>query len=58
MTSWFKTKLGGRFRLSTLVLLAAFVALFWVYHNFEPRPSTEAPTTAVVPPGFVPEHTF
>ena len=46
-------------RVSTLVLIVAFIALFWVYHNFEPRPaSTEAPTTAVVPPGFVPDPNY
>jgi hypothetical protein len=55
VTSWLKAKLG-RMRVSTLVLVIAFLALFWVYHNFEPRPATpEAPTTAVVPPGFVPD---
>ena len=43
-------------RVSTIVLIVAFLALFWVYHNFEPRPApSEAPTTAVVPPGFVPD---
>ena len=47
MTSWFKAKLGGRFRVSTIVLIVAFVALFvlpgdaarglsrpWVYTAF------------------------
>jgi hypothetical protein len=49
----------GRMRVSTLVLIVAFIALFWVYHNFEPRSaSTEAPTTAVVPPGFVPDPNY
>jgi len=39
-------------RVSTLVLIVAFLALFWVYHNFEPKPAaTEVPPTAVVPPG-------
>jgi len=57
MRSWFKARLG-RIRVSTIVLIVAFVALFWVYHNFEPRPPTEAPTTAVVPPGFVPDPNY
>ena len=58
MRSWFKARLG-RMRVSTIVLIVAFLALFWVYHNFEPRPgSTEAPTTAVVPPGFVPDPNY
>ena len=58
MTSWLSARLG-RMRVSTLVLIVAFIALFWVYHNFEPRSaSTEAPTTAVVPPGFVPDPNY
>jgi hypothetical protein len=58
MSSWLKARLG-RMRVSTIVLIVAFLALFWVYHNFEPRPaSTEAPTTAVVPPGFVPDPNY
>ena len=56
MRSWFKARLG-RMRVSTIVLIVAFLALFWVYHNVEPRP-TEAPTTAVVPPGFVPDPNY
>ena len=56
MRSWFKARLG-RMRVSTNVLIVAFLALFWVYHNVEPRP-TEAPTTAVVPPGFVPDPNY
>ena len=58
MRSWFKAKLG-RMRVSTVVLIVAFIALFWVYHNFEPaRTPTEAPPTAVVPPGFVPDPNY
>ena len=58
MTDWLKAKLG-HFRASTLVLLVAFLALFWVYHNFDHQPAaTEAPTPAVVPPGFVPDPNY
>ena len=58
MTSWLSARLG-RMRVSTIVLIVAFLALFWVYHNFEPRPApSEAPTTAVVPPGFVPDPNY
>ena len=58
MRSWFTARLG-RMRVSTIVLIAAFLALFWVYHNFEPRPApSEAPPTAVVPPGFVPDPNY
>jgi hypothetical protein len=46
-------------RVSTVVLIVAFLALFWAYHNFEPRPAApEAPPTAVVPPGFVPDPNY
>ena len=58
MTSWFKRKLGGRFRVSTIVLLVAFIALFWVQQNFQPEPPPEAPVPAVVPPGFVPDPNY
>ena len=38
VTSWLTARLG-RMRVSTVVLIVAFFALFWVYHNFEPRPA-------------------
>lgn len=58
MTSWLKAKFG-RMRVSTMVLIVAFIALFWVYHNIESRPAApEAPPTAVVPPGFVPDPNY
>ena len=58
MSSWLKARLG-RMRVSTVVLIVAFIALFWVYHNFEPRPAApEEPPTAVVPPGFVPDPNY
>jgi hypothetical protein len=58
MRSWFTARLG-RMRVSTIVLIVAFLALFWVYHNFEPRQTpAEAPPTAVVPPGFVPDPNY
>jgi hypothetical protein len=58
MKSWLKARLG-RMRVSTVVLIVAFFALFWVYHNFEPRTAApEAPPTAVVPPGFVPDPNY
>jgi hypothetical protein len=56
--SWFTARLG-RMRVSTVVLIVAFIALFWVYHNFEPKPAApEPPPTAVVPPGFVPDPNY
>ena len=58
MRTWLTAKFG-RMRVSTIVLIVAFIALFWVYHNFEPHPAaTEAPPTAVVPPGFVPDPNY
>jgi hypothetical protein len=58
MTSWLKAKFG-RMRVSTLVLIVAFIALFWVYHNFEPKPAAPEPSpAAVVPPGFVPDPNY
>jgi hypothetical protein len=56
--SWFKAKLGGRFRVSTIVLIVAFIALFWVQQNVQPEPAPEAPVPAVVPPGFVPDPNY
>ncbi len=58
MTSWFKAKLGGRFRVSTVVLIVVFISLFWVQQNFQPEPTPEAPVPAVVPPGFVPDPNY
>jgi cytoskeletal protein RodZ len=56
MTSWLKAKFG-RMRVSTLVLIVAFIALFWVHQTFQPEPAaTQAP--AIVPPGFVPDPSY
>jgi len=58
MTNWLKAKFG-RMRVSTIVLIVAFVALFWVHEAFQPEPpATEAPAPAVVPPGFVPDPNY
>jgi cytoskeletal protein RodZ len=56
MTDWFKARLLGRMRVSTIVLIVAFVALFWVNQTFQPEPPAPAP--AVVPPGFVPDPAY
>lgn len=59
MSNWLKAKLGGRFRASTLALIAAFIVLFWVQQTFQPQPAApEQPTPAVVPPGFVPDPNY
>lgn len=58
MTSWFKAHLG-RMRVSTLALIVAFLALFWVHQTFPPQPAAnQAPAPAVVPPGFVPDPNY
>jgi hypothetical protein len=59
VTSWFKAKLGGRFRVSTIVLMVAFFALFWVQQTVQTEPpAPEQPAPAVVPPGFVPDPNY
>jgi len=55
VTSWLKARLG-RMRVSTAVLIVAFIALFWVQQTFEPKPAAPAP--AIVPPGFVPDPNY
>jgi len=58
MRTWLSARLG-RMRVSTIVLIVAFIALFWVHQTFQPQPtSTPAPTPAVVPPGFVPDPNY
>lgn len=53
---WPRYMPGGRVRTSTLGLIVAFIALFWVYEVYEPpfEPSPN-PAQQVVPPGFVPD---
>lgn len=58
MTNWFKAKILGRLRVSTAVLVVAFIALFWVHETFTPEPKPQAPAPAVVPPGFVPDPNY
>ena len=57
MTSWFKARLG-QFRVSTVVLIVVFIALFWVQQTFTPEPAPETSAPAVVPPGFVPDPNY
>jgi hypothetical protein len=52
---------GGRVRTSTVVLIIAFAAMWWVYND--ERDSTrstprQVPATQVVPPGFVPDPNY
>jgi hypothetical protein len=59
VTDWLKAKIGGRMRVSTIVLIVVFLALFWVHETFQPQPTaTQQPAPAVVPPGFVPDPNY
>jgi hypothetical protein len=53
---------GGHVRTSTLVLIVAFAALWWIYddhqHSASSSPTTQVPATQVVPPGFVPDPNY
>lgn len=54
---------GGRVRTSTVVLVVAFLALWWIYddHQQSTKPSnktTQVPATQIVPPGFVPDPNY
>jgi hypothetical protein len=52
---------GGRVRTSTLVLVIAFLAVWWVYDEHQESAKsklTQVPATEVVPPGFVPDPNY
>jgi hypothetical protein len=49
---------GGRIRTSTLVLIVAFLALWWTYDTYRPAPASKPPSQQVVPPGFVPDPNY
>ena len=49
---------GGRVRTSTVVLIVAFLAAWWVYDTYRPPPAPKAPAPQVVPPGFVPDPNY
>ncbi|UQX11716.1 hypothetical protein [Candidatus Mycobacterium methanotrophicum] len=54
--------LGGRVRTSTVALIVAFLALWWLYdahrHAAQSSKSTQVPATQVVPPGFMPDPNY
>jgi hypothetical protein len=51
--------LGGRIRTSTLVLIIAFVAVWWTYDTYRPPQHPSQPSAPeVVPPGFVPDPNY
>ena len=49
---------GGRVRTSTVVLIVAFLAVWWVYDTYRPEPPPKQPAPQVVPPGFVPDPNY
>lgn len=49
---------GGRMRTSTLVLMIAFLAVWWLYDTYRPEAAPKPPAQQVVPPGFVPDPNF
>jgi hypothetical protein len=54
---------GGRVRTSTVVLVIAFLALWWVYDDHQQSTksntkTTQLPATQIVPPGFVPDPNY
>lgn len=54
---------GGHLRTSTVVLVVAFLGLWWIYGTNEQaaqsRPTpTRAPASQVVPPGYIPDPNY
>jgi hypothetical protein len=58
--SWPRHMLGGRVRTSTIVLIVVFLAVWWTYDTYKPKPPAHEgpPATQVVPPGFVPDPNY
>ena len=60
---WPQYLFGGHLRTSTLVLVIAFLAVWWVYDDHQqsiksnPK-TTQVPATQIVPPGFVPDPNY
>ena len=60
---WPTYMFGGHVRTSTLVLVIAFLAVWWVYDDHQQstkstNKTTQVPATQVVPPGFVPDPNY
>ena len=50
---------GGRVRTSTVALVLAFLAVWWLYDTYRPAPPPSSqPAPQVVPPGFVPDPNY
>ena len=55
---WPNYMFGGRMRTSTLVLIVAFLAVWWLYDTYRPEAAPKPPAPQVVPPGFVPDPNY
>jgi len=56
--TWPGYMFGGRVRTSTLVLIVAFLGLWWTYNTYKPEPPSKPVAPQVVPPGFVPDPNY
>ncbi|WP_313676875.1 hypothetical protein [Mycolicibacterium sp.] len=58
--SWPAYMLGGRLRTTTVALVIAFCAIWWLYETYEPGPPPpeQVPASEVVPPGFIPDPAY
>ena len=58
--SWPAYLFGGRLRTSTLALIVAFMAIWWIYETYQPAPEPppQVPAADVVPPGFIPDPAY
>ena len=58
--TWPGYLLGGRVRTSTVVLLIAFFATWWLFDTYQPAPAPpeQVPAPEVVPPGFIPDPAY
>lgn len=54
---WPEHLFGGRVRTSTVALIIAFAAVWWVYDTYREEP-TPPPAPQVVPPGFIPDPAY
>ena len=57
---WPAYVLGGRLRTSTLALILAFAAIWWIYETYQPaeEPPPQVPASDIVPPGFIPDPAY
>jgi hypothetical protein len=55
---WPQYVFGGRMRTSTVALILAFLAIWWVYDTYRPEPAPKPQAPQVVPPGFVPDPNY